>query len=98
MMPEKIIAIEELIGPYKKIFQNVLRMVPERDKNDTRLQRLLAFRLRIDGESATREYLIKKIRDIIQCGYTGSFYDFLKNDIKEKECDLEDDKPGPQGA
>ena len=97
-MPEKIITIEEFAGPYKKIFQNVLRMVPERDKNDIRLQRLLAFRLRTDGESNTREYLIGKIRDIIQCGYTGSFYDFLKDDMKVKECDLENNTPDPIGA
>ena len=97
-MPEKIITIEEFAGPYKKIFQNVLRMVPERDKNDIRLQRLLAFRLRTDGESNTREYLIGKIRDIIQCGYTGSFYDFLKDDMKVKECDLENNPPDPIGA
>ena len=73
-------------------------MVPEKDKNDIRLQRMLAFRLRTDGESATREYLIAKIRDIIQCGYKGSFFDFLKDDMKEKECDLENDTPGPAGA
>lgn len=97
-MPEKIITIEDFAGPYKKIFENVLRMVPERDKNDIRLQRLLAFRLRTDGESATREYLVAKIRDIIQCGYKGSFYDFLKNDIQEKECDLKNDTPDPDGA
>ena len=88
-MPEKVIDIEDFDGPFKTIFQNVMRMVPERDKDDIRLRRLLAFRLRVDGESATREYLIGKIRDVIQCGYTGSFYDFLKNDSREKECKLE---------
>lgn len=97
-MPEKVIAIENLEGPYQGIFQKVMHMVPDRDKNDKKLQRLIAFRLRTDGEAATREYLINKIRDIIQCGYTGSFYDFLKDDVKVKECNLEDEGPAPLQA
>ena len=97
-MPGKVIAIEKLDGPYQKIFLKTMRMVPDRDKNDKKLQRLIAFRLRTDGEAATREYLINNIRDIIQCGYTGSFYNFLKDDIKLKECDLEDETPDPLKA
>jgi hypothetical protein len=97
-MPEKVIAIEKLDGPYKNIFIKTMRMVPDRDKNDKNLQRLIAFRLRTAGEAATREYLINKIRDTIQCGYTGSFYNFLKDDLKVKECDLEDETPDPLEA
>jgi hypothetical protein len=97
-MPEKVIAIEKLDGPYQNIFLKTMRMVPDRDKNDKKLQRLIAFRLRTDGEAATREYLINKIRDAIQCGYTGSFYNFLKDDLKLKECDLEDETPDPLKA
>jgi len=97
-MPEKVIAIEKFEGPYQTIFLKIMRMVPDRDKNDKKLQRLIAFRLRTDGEAATREYLINKIRDIIQCGYTGNFYDFLKDDLKENECDLEGETPDPLKA
>ena len=97
-MPEKVIAIEKLEGPYQNIFLKIMQMVPDRDKNDKKLQRLIAFRLRTDGEAATREYLINKIRDTIQCGYTGSFYNFLKDDLKLKECDLEDETPDPLKA
>ena len=97
-MPEKVIAIEKLDGPYQNIFLKIMQMVPDRDKNDEKLQRLIAFRLRIDGEAATREYLINKIRDTIQCGYFGSFYDFLKDDLKEKACDLEDEILDPLKA
>jgi len=82
-MSEKVIAIEKLEGPYQTIFQNVMRMVPDRDKDDKDLQRLIAFRLRSDGEAAIRAYLINKIKEIIQCGYKGRFYDFLK-DEKER--------------
>ena len=57
-MPDKIIAIEKFEGPYQNIFEKVIRMVPDRDKNDIKVKRLIAFRLRTDGEAATREYLI----------------------------------------
>ena len=63
-----------------------MRMVPDRDRDDKNLQRLLAFRLRIDGEAALSEYLIHKIRETIKCAYTGSLYNFLKDDLIEKAC------------
>ena len=77
-----------------------MRMVPDRDKDDKNLQRLLAFRLRIDGEAALSEYLILKIRETIKCSYTGSLYNFLKDDLIEKECSSDEDglDPDPPGA
>ncbi len=92
MSDNKLIAIEEQDGPFQTVFQRIMRMVPDRDKNDKNLQRLLAFRLRIDGEAALNEYLIRKIRETIKCAYTGSLYDFLKNNLIEKECRPEDDE------
>ncbi|MEJ2039086.1 MAG: hypothetical protein P8X55_09155 [Desulfosarcinaceae bacterium] len=92
---EKIISIESAGGPYQALLRNVLRMVPDRDKEDLELKRLLAFRLRIDGESATREYLMRKIRDMIQCSYNGRLYDFLKNDELSQGCSQPGDIPGP---
>lgn len=86
MDKDKVISIESLGGPLYMMLRNVLRMVPERDQGDVALQRLLAFRLRIDGESATREYLMRKIRDMIQCRFNGRLYDFLKNDQKAAAC------------
>ncbi len=95
-MTEKVIAIEEEDGPFQPIFQRIMRMVPERDKDDKKLQRLIAFRLKSDGEGPTNEYLVRKIREIIQCGYTGCLYDFLKDDLKEKECGFNgEDNPDP---
>jgi len=64
-MTDKVITIEDQDGPYQALFQKILRMVPDRDRNDKNLQRLLAFRLRIDGEAALSEYLINKIREAI---------------------------------
>jgi len=87
-MTEKIIAIEEDEGPFQKTFQRIMALVPERDRDDKKLQRLIAFRLKIDGEVFTGDYLARKIREILQCGYSGSLYDFLKDDFQEKECGI----------
>ena len=97
-MTKKVISIEETEGAFQMSLQRVMRMVPDRDKKDISLQRLLAFRLKIDGESAINEYLIHKIREMIRCAYTGRLYDFLKDDLQEKACsDIEPDSP-PRGA
>ena len=95
-MSDKLITIEEQDGPFKTVLQRIMRMVPERDKNDKNLQRLLAFRLRIDGEAALSEYLIRKIRETIKCAYTGKLYDFLKDDLIEKGCRSESEEPDPE--
>ena len=96
-MTDKIISIEEHAGPFQVVFQRVMRMVPDRDRHDKKLQRLIAFRLKIDGEAAISQYLIRKIREAINCSYSGSLYDYLKDDIEMKECEdsnLDDTPPG----
>src|SRR5210317_2554211 len=98
IMSDKLISLEEQDGPFQAVFQRIMRMVPDRDKNDKNLQRLLAFRLKIDGEAVLNEFLIRKIRETIKCAYTGSLYEFLKDDLIEKECRpdaevAEDDEP-----
>jgi hypothetical protein len=82
----QIIAIEDLEGPFQDELQRIMRIIPEKDKDDKQLQRLIAFRLKLDGEAVTREYLVKKIEEIIRCNYAGRLYEFLKDDLKEKEC------------
>jgi hypothetical protein len=95
-MTQKVIAIEEKDGPLRAMLQDMLRMVPDRDRDDVNLQRLLAFRLHLDGEVALKEYLMTKIRAAAQCAYTGSLYDFLRNDLATRECSGEDaDGPSP---
>jgi hypothetical protein len=96
IMADKIISIEEQTGAFQTIFERVMRMVPDRDRHDKKLQRLIAFRLRIDGEAAISEYLIKKIKEAIKCSFRGSLYDYLKDDLQEKTCigDQSDDSPG----
>jgi hypothetical protein len=94
-MGAKLIAIEESEGPLGQLLQRVLRTVPEKDKRDKKLKRLVAFRLRIDGEKATSEYLTRKTREAAQCAYTGSLYDFLKDDAQNKACGPEGVDPDP---
>lgn len=86
MGDDKIISIESVEGPHQLVLQRIWRMVPDRDKNDLDLKRLLAFRVRVDGEAATSEYLMRKIRDMIQCAYKGRLYEFLKSDAIEAGC------------
>ncbi len=97
-MTEKIISIEKTEGTFQMSFHRVMRMVPDRDKNDNKLQRLIAFRLKLDGESAISEFLIKKIRGAIKCSYTGTLYDFLKDDLQQKECGADGTEPESPGA
>ena len=97
-MADKIIAIEQQNGPFQMAFQRIMRLVPERDKQDKKLQRLIAFRLRIDGEAKLSEYLVKKIKEAIKCSYSGSMYDFLKDDIIAKECEGPDTDEPPPGV
>jgi hypothetical protein len=76
-MAKKIIALEQREGPYQIALRNVMRMVPARDRSDEKLQRLIAFRINTDGEGDTRDYLIRKIKQIIKMGYTGPMYEYL---------------------
>ena len=83
-MNPKLIAIENRTGAFQHVFQRIMRMVPDRDKGDKRLQRMLAFRLINDGEAATASYLIRNIRHFVHRSDPKRFYDFLM-DGKDKE-------------
>ena len=83
-MNPKLIAIENRSGAFQQTFQRILRMVPDRDKGDKRLQRMLAFRLINDGEAATASYLIRNIRHFVHQSDPKCFYDFLV-DGKDKD-------------
>ena len=79
-MSDKIISLDNRPGPFQMVFQRILRMVPDRDRNDPQLRRLLAFRLSVDGEDDTRAYLMRMIRDAIQENYTGRLYERMARD------------------
>jgi len=77
-MGSKIITVENRSGAFQMIFKRVMRMVPDRDKDDKRLQRLLAFRVQSDGEAATCEYLMRHIRDYVRHPSPKNFYEYLR--------------------
>ena len=79
-MNPNIIKLENRRGAALFVLQRVMRMVPDRDKDDKRLQRLLVFRLWHDGEAATCEYLMRHIRRYIRQPEPRRFYDFLVQD------------------
>ncbi len=93
-MHPKLIAIENRSGPFRMIFQRVLRIVPDKDKSDKRLQRLLAFRLINDAEAATASYLIRHIRHYVHQPSPKSFYDYL---IEGKDRDFPPAPVPPEG-
>ena len=97
-MSSKLISVEKQKGPFQMILRRVMRMVPDKDINDERLWRLVAFRLRADGEAATSEFIVRKIRDAVQCAYTGSFYEFLKDGAIDTVCKDLVDMSTPPGA
>jgi hypothetical protein len=78
---KKIIEIEEREGPFQEMFQRVMKVVPQQDREDKHLQRLIAFRMKIDGEDATVHYLKNKIQEARQNAHKGSLYDFLKDTL-----------------
>lgn len=80
-MAKKIIEIEEREGPFQMMFQRVMDWVPKEDQENKNLQRLIAFRLEIDGENATIQYLKDKIQEAKDNSHKGSLYDFLKDSI-----------------
>ncbi len=81
-MSDKVIYIEKL-KKNKKQIETLLDMVPQSQRKDKKLQRLIAFRLKLDGFSATQKYLEDKIEKINTFFYVGDLYDFLKNNIEE---------------
>jgi hypothetical protein len=40
--------------------------------------------------------LIHKIGEAIKCAYTGKLYDFLKDDLIEKKCQMDDEEINPE--
>jgi hypothetical protein len=99
-MNHNVIAIEGSRRIPRFVLQRVMRMVPERDKSDRRLQRLLAFRLGHDGEAATCEYLMRHIRNYIRRPEPRCFYDFLVQThvIDPRSADGAGRDPDPPGA
>lgn len=96
-MPDNIIAIEELKAPLQDAFRRLMELIPTKQREDTFLQRLIAVRLKIDGENAARDYILRKIEQAIQCNYAGSLFDFFKDDFEETACAAKEESPKGAG-
>lgn len=99
-MPRKVISLEKRRGAPFLVLQRIMRMVPDRDKGDRRLQRLLAFRLQHDGEAATCEYLMRHIRRYIRRPQPRGFYNFIVQDHEAQATtdNFKGSDPDPPGA
>jgi hypothetical protein len=94
-MPDKIITIENEEGPFQQVLERVMARVPERDRMDKNLKRLIAFRLKIDGEKETRRYLADKIRKFVERADMGSLYAFLEMEMREHGPEYNDNDSEP---
>lgn len=95
-MNSKIITVENRQTPTLYVLQRVMRMVPDRDKGDKRLQRMLAFRLQHDGEAATCEYLMRHIHRYIRRPEPHRFYDYLIQDKGRHQDPSQNDGRDPE--
>jgi len=80
-MSDNVIALENREGPFQDMLARVLAMVPDNEREDRDLVRLLAFRLELDGEAAVIEYLVRHITDYIKQGSSGTLHDFIQQSM-----------------
>jgi hypothetical protein len=92
-MPSNIIFPEGIEGPIHDAFIRLMALIPDEQRTEKKLQRLIAFRLKLDGEDLTRAYILKKIEHAAECQYAGNLYDFLKDDKIEMSCGLNGSDP-----
>ena len=92
-MPSNIIFPEGIEGPFHDAFIRLMELIPDEQRTEKKLRRLIAFRLKLDGEDPTRAYILKKIEHAAECQYTGDLYDFMKDDKIEMSCGIDESDP-----
>ena len=92
-MPSNIIFPEGIEGPLHDAFIRLMTLIPDEQRTENKLQRLIAFRLKLDGEDLTRAYILEKIEHAAECQYAGNLYDFMKDDKIEMSCGLNGSDP-----
>lgn len=85
-MEDKIIRVEEQATVDQKALNQLLVLVPARHREDERLVRFLAFRLKVDGFETTKAFVSRKLIDAQRCTFRGLLYDFLKDDEESSAC------------
>jgi hypothetical protein len=94
-MTGEIIDLEDINEAARVDLKKLLLLIPPEQREDLELKRLLLFRLQLDGLHSTRAYLVEKTREADRCGYTGSMYDYLKDDHQARVCRAETLDPSP---
>jgi len=96
-MTSNVISIDRLDAAQQEAFNRLMAVIPVRQREEMNLKRLIAVRLKLDGEEATKHYLLEKIEHAVRCGYSGSLFDFVKDDQEEIICDLMRENPENAG-
>lgn len=79
-MSGRIIRLEEETLVDSEELERLMRLAPAEERDDIRLKRFLAFRLKLDGLVATQVYLSNKIMAAEKSRYPGRLYDYLCED------------------
>ncbi len=85
-MDEKIIRLESKAAVDQEALGRLLMLVPARHREDERLVRFLAFRLKVDGFEKTSTFVSRKLMAAERCTFRGLLYDFLKDDEESNTC------------
>ena len=84
-MSGRIIRLEEETLVDSEELERLMRLAPVEERDDIRLKRFLAFRLKLDGLVATQVYLSNKIMKAEKVSYRGPIYEFLCEDTSGKD-------------
>jgi hypothetical protein len=84
-MAGTIIRLEEQAIVDMKALGQLMRLVPDDQRDDIRLKRFLAFRLKLDGLVATQVYLANELMAAEKSAYHGPLFDFLCRDHPKTE-------------
>jgi len=79
-MSDKVIRLEEQAFLDSEELEQLMRLAPADQRDDIRLKRFLAFRLKLDGLVATQVYLSNKLMAAEKSFFRGRLYDFLCED------------------
>ena len=78
-MTQNIIFPENLAGDELLSFQRLMALVPPEAQSDIKLKRFLVFRMKIDGEETTRNYLLDGLQEVREKAFPGSLYEYLSD-------------------
>ncbi len=85
-MEDKIIRVERQASVDQEALGRLLMLVPARHREDERLVRFLAFRLKVDGFEKTSAFVSRKLMAAERCTFRGLLYDFIKDDEESNAC------------